>query len=196
MGKKVIELGSGTGYASLVLASLGWEVTATDIEPVLSSVLSHNVTVCKRVLLQHGLPAEIKVGMIDWEQYASGASEEAMEVGTKRWDMIVMTDTLYASHLIDPLWKTLIRLSSNTIRPPSLSLEQDKSERGAASPIYFALESRDPAMIAQALDRGRALRFELKKVGGRVGKTLRKWGWYKNDWEGVEIWKGRYKAQS
>ncbi|WVN86522.1 uncharacterized protein L203_101686 [Cryptococcus depauperatus CBS 7841] len=155
MGKKVIELGSGTGHrASLIFCPIAQ---------------------CD--------------GMIDWEQYASGASEEAMEVGTKRWDMIVMTDTLYASHLIDPLWKTLIRLSSNTIRPPSLSLEQDKSERGAASPIYFALESRDPAMIAQALDRGRALRFELKKVGGRVGKTLRKWGCAKLKEQNVS---GRY----
>ncbi|WVO14197.1 hypothetical protein L204_101829 [Cryptococcus depauperatus] len=136
MGKKVIELGSGTGHrASLIFCPVA------QCDGLQKSTLAAWIT----------------------------GRDQAMEVGTKRWDIIVMTDTLYASHLIDPLWKTLIRLSSNTIRPPSLSLEQDKSERGAASPIYFALESRDPAMIAQALDRGRALGFELKKAW-RFGK--------------------------
>ncbi|KAG8808218.1 hypothetical protein FRC19_006052, partial [Serendipita sp. 401] len=41
--KRAIELGSGIGLTALVLYSIGWDVCATDVEPVLTSVLRPNI---------------------------------------------------------------------------------------------------------------------------------------------------------
>ncbi|KAG8816736.1 hypothetical protein FRC17_000206 [Serendipita sp. 399] len=41
--KRVIELGSGIGLTALVMHSMGWDVCATDVEPVLSTVLHPNI---------------------------------------------------------------------------------------------------------------------------------------------------------
>ncbi|KAG8784825.1 hypothetical protein FRC16_002101 [Serendipita sp. 398] len=43
--KRAIELGSGIGLTALVLYSMGWDVCATDVEPVLTSVLRPNILI-------------------------------------------------------------------------------------------------------------------------------------------------------
>jgi len=48
--ERVLELGSGVGYLSLVLSSMGYDVVASDVEPVLSSVLLPNIEDGLRVL--------------------------------------------------------------------------------------------------------------------------------------------------
>ncbi|ODN85651.1 hypothetical protein L198_07479 [Cryptococcus wingfieldii CBS 7118] len=187
---KVLELGGGTGFTALVLASLGYQVVSTDIEPVLSSVLGPNIDSGKRVLLGNSLPANISPRFLDWahvDRLFKGQEDAPDDEWLKPeggWDMLVMTDTFYAPHLIEPLWNTLIYLST----PPSSTITSKPP------PIYIALESRDPILIARALETGKAKGFELKKVGKRVGKEVERWGWGKDDWEGVEVWKGRYKG--
>ncbi|ODN80395.1 hypothetical protein L202_02646 [Cryptococcus amylolentus CBS 6039] len=189
---KVLELGGGTGFTALVLASLGYEVVSTDIEPVLSSVLGPNIDSGKRVLLGNTLPANISPRFLDWTHVDSlfksheDAPDDEWLKPKGGWDMLVMTDTFYASHLIEPLWNTLIYLST--------PLSSTTTTTSKFPPIYIALESRDPILIARALETGKAKGFELKKVGKRVGKEVERWGWGKDDWEGVQVWKGRYKG--
>ncbi|WVQ74086.1 hypothetical protein IAR50_003671 [Cryptococcus sp. DSM 104548] len=192
---RALELGGGTAFTALVLASLGYEVVSTDIEPVLSSVLGPNIDMGRRVLLGNNLPASVTPRSLDWahvDQLYTGKQEATPEDDWLKpaggWDTLVMTDTFYAPHLIEPLWNTLIYLStgSPSSTAPPLTTKPP--------PIYIALEARDPILIARALEAGRAKGFELKKVGKRVGKEVEKWGWGKEDWEGVEVWKGRYKG--
>lgn len=99
------------------------------------------------------------------------------------YDMIITTDTLYSPLLTLPLLSTLrsFSLLSLSSSPP---------------PIYVALETRDPALIAHSLALAKEMGFSLKKIAlGRVDKTLGKsgWGWEdREEWEGIEIWKWKF----
>ncbi|WVF69914.1 hypothetical protein IAT40_004698 [Kwoniella sp. CBS 6097] len=269
----VLELGGGIGYTALTLASAGWKVTTTDIEPVLSSVLSPNVEHGRRVLSSHGLGGQVVARGLDWfemseewkklssssaapspygqvqgqgqgqrsdnEVMNSKYSSVSVSVTTQtqsqshnsdnnadtdtetdtphdddklswvldtKWDMVVMTDTFYAPQLIDPLWETLLLLSHQRQCPSSTStststqnhaLNQTLPKTPTPPTIYIALERRDPRLITQALERGKTLGFDLKKINrSRLAKeVVKKYGWADEDWDGVEIWKCRYKAQ-
>lgn len=64
--------------------------------------------------------------------------------------------------------------------------------------ILIALENRDPALISSALSYGASIGFELRRVPqSKLSKALREagWGWGKEDWEGVELWKGAFKGR-
>ena len=99
------------------------------------------------------------------------------------YDMIITTDTLYSPLLTLPLLSTLrsFSLLSLSSSPP---------------PIYVALETRDPALIAHSLALAKEMGFSLKKIAlGRVDKALGKsgWGWEdREEWEGIEIWKWKF----
>jgi hypothetical protein len=194
--KRALELGAGVGYLSLCLAAWGYDMLATDVPPVLDSVLQSNVE--EGVQLLRGLRArgrdvgEIQVAKLDWEEAARwdglpwvNSDGESLQAGRTDlgppFDMIVTTDTLYAPSLVKPFWSTILHLSRFQPSPP---------------PVYIALENRDPGMIDSALDVGREMGFELKRIGaGRVGKAVENagWRWEKRDWEGVEIWKAKLR---
>ena len=198
--KKVLELGSGVGYLSLVLASMGYGVIATDIEPVLSSVLRPNIEDGLRVLRGRGAETgtgDISVKHLDWNVFVFAATEaESSELkpleeeegfGFGHLNTIVMSDTIYHPPLILPLFSTIRRLSV-----------QSGHGHGLPTPtLYFALERRDSRLVDQALETARSMGFELKRVGnGRVAKAVRAtgWGWRDESWAGIEVWKGRYKG--
>ncbi|KAL0240299.1 hypothetical protein I308_106549 [Cryptococcus tetragattii IND107] len=193
---RVIELGAGIGYTSLVLASLGYQVTSTDIEPVFSSVLAPNLETGIDQLVRSELPCNVEARKLDWMEvsqlHRGERSEKELEWVAEGWDMVVMTDTFYAPQILEPLWDTLIYLSSNSKSSPLSPKEKKGKEK--CPPIYIALEVRDPAFISSALDIGRQKGFELKKIAARrVARDIERWGWVKDDWEGVEVWKGRWK---
>lgn len=225
--RRVLELGSGIGYLALCLACWGYDVLSTDVEPVLSGVLVPNVEEGLRVLERmRGAGRDVgtvQVGSLDWVEVSRGgslpwvsdngpgpipptplrsttataqgsagtgdleASTRSRELiqstnSTNHFDMILTTDTLYSTSLISPLWSTLAIISKSQNTPP---------------PIYIALENRDPPLIDSALEVGRSMGFELKRVGaGRVGRAVEKagWGWGREEWEGVEIWRGRWRG--
>ncbi|OXH33119.1 hypothetical protein J008_03093 [Cryptococcus neoformans] len=194
---RVIELGAGIGYTSLVLASLGYQVTSTDIEPVFSSVLAPNLETGKDQLVRSRLPCNVYARKLDWMDisrlWQGERSEKDLEWVAEGWDMVVMTDTFYAPQILEPLWNTLIYLSSNSKSSPSLPKEGKGKER--RPPIYIALEARDPVFISRALDIGRQKGFELKKIAvRRVARDVERWGWSREDWEGIEVWKGRWNG--
>jgi hypothetical protein len=136
----------------------------------------------------------------DWKDpYTRAQREKAAAEGTTPkkeaapilppFDLIVTTDTIYHPSLLPALLSTLKHLSllslSTTCSPPS-----------ATPPILLALERRDPSLIDSALVEARSWGFECKRIGGqRIGKSVeRHLGWTREDWEGVEVWKLRYRG--
>ena len=194
--KRIFELGSGIGYLSLVLASMGYEVIATDIEPVLSSVLEPNIREGIRMLSSRRLqPGSVSVRQLDWEEYARLDLNPLTATGQfGHLDIVVMTDTIYHPPLIVPLFTTIRRLSVE-------SAQSRSNPRSLGKPIYptlyLALERRDSQMVDSALQTARDMGFELKRVGhGRVAKAVRAagCGWSDEIWAGIEVWKGRFVA--
>ncbi len=66
--RRVLELGSGTGLLSLLMARLGWQVIATDIPPVLDSVLEPNVKAALYQMVNEGKAKanQVNVCELDW----------------------------------------------------------------------------------------------------------------------------------
>ncbi|WWD07772.1 hypothetical protein V865_005876 [Kwoniella europaea PYCC6329] len=194
--KVVLELGSGIGYTPLVLANLGWKVLASDIEPVLSEVLKPNIEYNKRIV-GNGI-GEIEVRELDWiyidkiqndnqnnDMKDTIIPDDVKYLKEEGIDMIIMSDTFYSLSLIRPLWNTLLYIS------------QVKDDDNKPPVIYISLERRDSLLIDHALETGKKMGFDLKKVNkSRLIKEIQSsgWGWEGEDWDGVEIWKCRWKG--
>lgn len=200
--KCAVELGAGVGYLSLVLASLGYDVTATDIPPVLDSVLAPNIAagldrLTRRVATPvfagkvpsrnlsraKDLPGRkeiigrITARELDW-------LNPDPDVEALRPDVIVTSDTIYHPVLVPALFGTIARLSASSViagkKPPT---------------IYLCLERRDSRMVDSALSQAATFGIQLKRIGhGRVAKSVERagWDWKDEDWEGVEVYKGKW----
>lgn len=196
----------------LVLASLGWDVCATDIEPVVSAVLrpniAHNASGAQKII------GDVQVRELDWtvapsawcwsdslriassassadgpgcyaKRELAGGGEEAAPL----FDLIITSDTLYSPSLVVPLLRTLHRLCV-------LSQSNEESSPKKPSkppPVYMALENRDPALVASFLTQARddwgfsTTRIPDRRVGRAIERC--KMAWKRSDWEGVEVWK-------
>jgi len=126
---------------------------------------------------------DVQVVELDWEEVAS-TGRLPSSITKRGIEIITTTDTLYSPHLVLPLLKTLKAISSlpNTL--------------GKTPTIYIALERRDSQVIDDALTLAEGMGLGLRLVGkGRLGRCLRDcgWGWKGDDWEGVEVWKGRFR---
>jgi predicted nicotinamide N-methyase len=162
-----LDLGAGIGLTSLALAALGWDVTATDVAEVVDGVLAGN---CERN--EAAVRGRVTVQVLDW--FSSGQGGEQGE----KYGMIVTTDTLYEPSLVRPLL--------NTIRKYA----------GAATTVWVALEVRDKAVIEAALEMAKEMGIVLSRIPRtRLRKALKAAGmaWKEEEWEGVEVWKGKIK---
>lgn len=81
-GKKVLELGAGCGLCSIVAATAGADVWATDIQPALQ------LTYKNRDLNAEACP-QLVVTQLDW------VSEEDRQAISTDFDMILMSDLFY-----------------------------------------------------------------------------------------------------
>ncbi|SPO28921.1 uncharacterized protein UTRI_05034_B [Ustilago trichophora] len=197
--RRMLELGSGTGLLSLLMASLGWQVTATDIPPVLDSVLRPNVQAGLYRLVNAGtiVPEQLHIAELDWmvpgerwlwhPQFGFPSTEEHTDSSDTsipaepHFDLILTADTIYEPSLIRPLLSTIAHLY----------MRQD----GSRPTVLLALERRDPAHITEALriaHQEYSLNFKQVPVK-RVRKIFDTFGdgatWSRKDWDGVEIWK-------
>ena len=195
-------------FYSLTLSLLGFTTLTTDVPFILSSVLLPNL---RRNPTSHPLHAReldwtVPSSSWNWSSNGGGtgtsitstwvdpsrlASElpsssshttKPSETIAPPFDLILTTDTLYTPQLLPHLLSTLRALSLLSHSPP---------------PILLALERRDTTLIDMALDRAREEGFEVKMVSkGRIAKSVDRWlGWKeREEWEGVEVWKLRYKG--
>ncbi|KAL7283495.1 hypothetical protein ACG7TL_002928 [Trametes sanguinea] len=197
---RAIELGSGIGLSALALASMGWDVIATDLPDVVSSVLARNIS--------HNLPqlpphsGNVQVRVFDWSvspdhwtwddprAIASPQPEKLDPVAQQAsllappFDLVITSDTIYLAELVMPLLRAL-----HGICRASLAA----SPTARAPPAYICLERRDPALVDTAISQAKDIwNFKVERVPyKKLAKAMGKAGfqWDKSDWEGVEIWK-------
>ncbi|KAI0748253.1 hypothetical protein C8Q80DRAFT_1170895 [Daedaleopsis nitida] len=197
---RAIELGSGIGLSALVLASMGWDVIATDLQDTISAVLASNISRNRSQLPPNSGAIEVRV--LDWTvspdhwvwddlntiasphvEKASCMAHQSSILGPP-FDLIISSDTLYSAELVTPLLRALRELcnvsisSSPEVRPP---------------PIYLAIERRDPEFIDRALSEATNFwDFKVERVPHKkVAKAMEKGGvcWERGAWDGVEVWK-------
>lgn len=211
--KRAVELGAGVGYLSLVLASLGYDVIATDIPPVLEDVLRPNIengmnVLRRRTTSTHVFPGrssrasnttssarisestsvdkqsigEVSVRELDWTKVSNEQDVQGYDV-----DMIITSDTVYHPDLLPHLYRTISLLSSISTKI-----------RGTPPTIYLCLERRDSRLVDSALSLARTYGIHLKRIGqGRVVKSIKEagWGWTQEDWEEIEVYKGKWTKE-
>jgi hypothetical protein len=215
---RALELGSGIGFTAwapllhlvsfsswiyticrLALASLGWDVLATDIPHVIQSVLKNNVTNNLTALPPNS--GTVQVRELDWvvspDNWAWDHNSIISHSSPLRpspascqsslcppFDLIISADTVYASELLDPFLRTLYTLStlstSLSLRPP---------------PIFLCVERRDSLLLDRLLaDASGKWKFAVERIPNKkMARSLEKSGvyWEKSDWDGVELWKLR-----
>ncbi|RDX56633.1 hypothetical protein OH76DRAFT_1369514 [Lentinus brumalis] len=196
---RVIELGSGIGLSALALASIGWDVIATDLPDVISAVLSSNIS-RNRVQLPPS-SGGIEVRVLDWtvppdlwvwdnpQSIASHCVEKSLAVHqhpilAPPFDLIISSDTLYSAALVTPLLRALHELCKVSIA---------SSPEVRSPPIYLCVERRDPGLMDHALSEARdTWKFKVERVPHkRLARAMDKGGarWEKGEWDDVEIWK-------
>jgi len=195
--------------SSLALASLGYDVLATDTAHVCASVLRANINANA-----HLVPGRVHVRELDWGVDPKGWTWDDpwsitspvplprrdcddREVLTPPFHLIVSSDTIYDTALVTPLFETIHMLSALSYTSPgSPSVSPTSSRIRACKPpvIYLAVERRDPTLITIPFTRAgkewgllfqRVPEKKLKRAGVGVG-------WDAEEWEGVEVWCGRW----
>jgi protein N-lysine methyltransferase METTL21D len=181
----------------LALSSLGWEVLATDIPPVISTVLATNI---KHNLLPSSGPIQIReldwtVPPHDWvwddnkvvssqSRTSPESPSDSVNLLNPPYDLICAADTVYIPSLLQPLLRTLHTLCK-------LSVAASPASR--SPPIYICIERRDPALVDRLLSEARTTwGFLVVRIPHRrLAKAMEKGkvAWAKEDWEGIEIWK-------
>ncbi|KZP24794.1 hypothetical protein FIBSPDRAFT_734942 [Athelia psychrophila] len=193
---KALDLGSGIGLTPLTLASLGWDVLATDIDPVLA-VLHQNIAQNSAVLpagsgsietreLDWTVPPE-KWTWLDDKAIASHTDPRptvTAPILVPPFELIVTSDTIYSIELIRPLFRTL----------HGLCVVSSRSSPHRRSPaVYVCIERRESALIDSALSEAKSVwGFNVVRIShDRIVKAMKKGGveWNDDDWGGVEIWK-------
>ncbi|GAA5934017.1 hypothetical protein JCM1841_002051 [Sporobolomyces salmonicolor] len=210
--KTVIDLGSGTGLLSLSLASMGYDVLATDLDFIVDGVLRQNIEANERTLAVNGVgEAKLRAKVLDWFEAPEDRRwhEEGDGLEDFLWppfDMVVTADTVYDPALCQPLLRTLQALStpSLTASTPSPSASPPPPTRSASytpPTIYLALEARDPALVAAFLESASAdwdfkcSRIDHTKLKKLVECKEGMLGWEDEEvWEGIQLWKLKWRG--
>ncbi|XP_078089649.1 EEF1A lysine methyltransferase 3-like isoform X2 [Mustelus asterias] len=118
-GRKVIELGSGTGIVGILAVLLGGDVTMTDKENVLSQI-EHNVSTNIPSTFRH----RSKVCALSWGKDHTNFPTD--------YDFILGSDIVYTSLTYPLLLKTLLHLSKD----PTIIYLSSKLRTGNQSAIF------------------------------------------------------------
>lgn len=172
--KSCLELGSGCGLGGLLMASLGFDTTLTDLPSVLDRVLTKN---CEAAIgdiqtwwyqLHHTSYSDIKpkiqVKPLDWLDLP--AEEE------EKFNYILASDCIYEIQLVEPLLKCILHYSTTkTI-------------------TFIAVERRDDIVVDGFIEKARSFGFDASMVLKKVIETHQNLVCN----EDVEIWKLRFRG--
>ncbi|XP_042247951.1 methyltransferase-like protein 22 isoform X1 [Thunnus maccoyii] len=118
-GATVLELGAGTGLASIIMATIAKTVYCTDVGEDLLSMCRRNVTLNTHLMEPSG--GEVRVRKLDWLQHDlctdadvefNWTEEEVVDMYNNT-SFIIAADVCYDDDLTDGLFRTLYRLCSN-----------------------------------------------------------------------------------
>ncbi|XP_078259292.1 EEF1A lysine methyltransferase 3-like [Rhinoraja longicauda] len=119
-GKKVIELGSGTGLVGILASLLGGEVTLTDRPNVLNQIV-YNVN--------SNIPSELivrtKVSALQWDH--------SHDQSASKYDVIIGSDIVYDPRQFQPLISTLLHLS----KPDTVIYFSSKLIKNIAAVVFY-----------------------------------------------------------
>ncbi|KAL6043800.1 Methyltransferase-like protein 21B [Balamuthia mandrillaris] len=176
-GKRLIDLGSGTGMLGLACALLGCHVTLTDT-PQQLPLLTKNVEANKQVLLEGGegsttcyLPTVIELtwGQTDLE----GATSDF--ASNRPYDVVLCSDLLFCAHKYECLPALLHTMLALCLPPSSsatqhLQEEKNKEEEREAEEgkefkprVVFGFQERLP-WVERAFMKELALYFRIEEV--------------------------------
>lgn len=114
-GKRVIELGSGTGLSGLSAAALGGKVILTDV-PWLVNFLKENVTQQENVEALAASGGSVEVRELSWRSSPELVLESLKESGIQPFgqgvELIVAADVIYTNEAVPMLLTTLWTLAS------------------------------------------------------------------------------------
>ncbi|XP_066497944.1 methyltransferase-like protein 22 isoform X2 [Hoplias malabaricus] len=130
----VLELGAGTGLASIVMATVAKTVYCTDVGEDLLSMCQRNVSL-NRDFNESAVDCVVKVRCLDWTSHDFLSDTEAEfgwreeEVGDlhDNTTIVIAADVCYDDDLTDALFRTLYRITSNLRNP---------------STVFFSIEKR------------------------------------------------------
>ena len=138
-GKRLLELGAGTGLPGIVAASFGAQVTQTDRHELALSI-------CRRNVERNGVPG-IECRAAEWSDWND----------SRHYDWIIGSDVLYAETMHPHLRRILETnlapggriLLSDPFRPRSLQLLEglESSGWGISMSIWNVGEEREPRRI-------------------------------------------------
>jgi len=173
--RRACELGSGVGFTALALASIGWDVQATDVPFIANGVLTENIASNTKYAGPEW--GQVRVRAVDWCQPMDPSTWDV----NPPYDLIITADTLYAPELVAPLFQTLKSLAEASILPG----------KKTSCPILVCLERRDPQLIDAALKEGVDIwGFVIKRMPQtKIVKLVEREGMSRDDIDGLEIWK-------
>ncbi|XP_013173796.1 PREDICTED: protein-lysine methyltransferase METTL21D-like [Papilio xuthus] len=114
-GTRVLELGSGLGVVGLTAATLGAQVTLTDLPEALP-LLRLNISENKQKIGSMGGYAIAEV--LEW-------GDNNSDIHKQEFDMVVLADCVYYEDAVEPLIQTLQNLNYTILKKPTIYLTQE-----------------------------------------------------------------------
>ncbi|KAI8986340.1 putative methyltransferase-domain-containing protein [Pilobolus umbonatus] len=180
--KKCIELGSGCGLNGLIMASLGFNTTVTDLQEVVDSVLIDNCQINRSNIQDYWaysiynnnksliMNPSIHVKTLDWLVLCKKLKGDPLHSDHYQWidspyHYILASDCIYNIDLIHPLLESIRYLSS----PQTIA--------------YIAVERRDDIVIDGFMEQARSYGFDTRLIPKRLMRNE-----YAKNID-IEIWK-------
>lgn len=115
-GLKVLEIGSGLGLVGITAATLGAQVTLTDLPDSLS-LIKVNIAVNKNHITSMGGYAIAEV--LSWGDTCSDILQNLV------FDYVLIADCIYYEESIEPLINTLLHLNNSSNTKPAIYIAQE-----------------------------------------------------------------------
>ncbi|XP_069066640.1 methyltransferase-like protein 22 [Pleurodeles waltl] len=131
-GCTVLEMGAGTGFTSVIMATVAKTVYCTDVGDDLLDMCARNVTINMHLMEAAG--GEVKVKTLDWlknelcedPEIPYSWSEEEVADLLDHTTVILCADVFYDDELTDAVFKTLYRITHSLKNPCTIYLSIEK----------------------------------------------------------------------